>query len=237
MKRRLILVVLVAIGLGAIAWLGSEQLSLSKLAQREHELRQVITDDPVQSWLLGFLIYFLVALVPGTRGKAIVWGWLFGFWSGLVLVNLALTAAAITAFFASRHLLRELVETRYSAQLAWANRALERDGAFYVLALRVVPVSFSITNYLLGASAVNSKTYWWSTQLGLLPGNIAFVFVGAGLPSLRQIAEQGLLALFSWQLMFGLVLLSLLPFAAHWVVQRLRTYQLTIYPVQSPSVK
>lgn len=236
MKRKLVLLSVVVIGLAAVAWFGSGNLSIESLAAREIALRDNIEAHPVSSWFAALGIYFLASLVPGTRGKAIVCGWLFGFWAGVVLVNFALTAAAVVAFLVSRYLVGEIVQSRFARQVSWANTALEREGAWYVILLRVVPVSFSLTNYLLGATTVKVRTYWWATQVGVLPGNLAFVFLGAGLPSLREIAEQGVLSLFSWELMVGFVLLSLLPLAVHRLVQFLRGHSIVVRVPQSPSM-
>ena len=222
MKRRLWLIGLIAIGLAVIAWLGRSHFSLEELARHERELRGAISVYPVLSWCIGFGIYYLLAMVPGTRGKAVAYGWLFGFWPALLLVNISLTAAAMTAFFLSRHFVRVFIRDRYHVQLLGANRALEKEGAWYVILLRVLPVPYSLTNYLLGATSVAPRTFWWATHVGLIPSNIAFVFVGSELPSLGQIADEGLAALFSWELATGVVVLSLLPFIVHWIVTRFR---------------
>ena len=202
-------------------WLFSFHFSLSSLAQQERYFRNLITEHPVTSWVLGFFVYLMIALVPGTRGKAIAWGWLFGFWPALVIVNGALTVAALICFCLSRYLIRDAVESRYALQLNGVNRALERNGAFYVVLLRVVPVSFSLTNYLLGATSLDRKTYWWATQLGLLPGNIVFVAVGAHLPSLSEVVERGISTVFSWQLVTALSLLSLFTLVVPLLLRRM----------------
>ena len=222
MKRRLLLLAFVVIGLAIIAWLGRSYFTLTKLAEHERELRSVISSHQVLAWCLGFVVYFLLALVPGTRGKAVVFAWFFGFWQALLLVNFSLTAAAMAAFYISRHFVRELIQERYKAKLITANRALEREGAWYVILLRVLPVPYSLTNYLLGATNVSPRTFWWSTHVGLIPSNVAFVFVGSQLPSLGQIANEGFAAIFSWELAIGVTVLSLLPFVIHWLATRFR---------------
>ncbi|MGE3778393.1 MAG: TVP38/TMEM64 family protein, partial [Pirellulaceae bacterium] len=152
-----------AIGVLAATWFLATHFSFAELAQREQTLRQLIRSHPAQAWCLGWLVYFVASLVPGTRGKAIAFGWLFGFWPALLLVNPALTAAAMVTFFASRWIVGDMMPSRYSAALRRVNELLERDGGWYVLLLRVVPVSFSLTNYLLGATRVRTRTYWWAT--------------------------------------------------------------------------
>jgi uncharacterized membrane protein YdjX (TVP38/TMEM64 family) len=236
MKRRLLFLAPVALGLAIIAWLGRSYFTLEALAQHERELRRVIDHHQVLAWLIGFGIYFLLAMVPGTRGKAVVYGWFFGFWQGFVLVNLALTAAAMAAFLISRKFVRELIQERYQAKLVVANRALEREGAWYVILLRVLPVPYSLTNYLMGATNVSPKTFWWATHVGLIPSNVAFVFVGSELPSLGQLATEGFGAIFSWRLAIGVTILSLLPFVVHWLATRIRATFAVNGRSQLPSV-
>lgn len=233
MKRRLIYIGLLAIVLACIAWLGRSHFSLDELAHRERQLRELIQSYAAVSWIVGFILYFLLALVPGTRGKAVVTGWLFGFWQGLVLVNIALTAAALVAFFISRYLVRDIIEGRYSKQLLWANKELEREGAWYVIVLRILPVPYSLTNYLLGATKIDVRSFWWATHLGLLPSNIAFVFVGSELPSLSEVSQHGMLSIFSWKLIIGVGVLSALPLIVHWLVRQLRRYGFQTHVPQS----
>jgi uncharacterized membrane protein YdjX (TVP38/TMEM64 family) len=210
----------------AAGWLVGSHISLATLADRERSARDSIAEHPLIWWMLGFLVYVGVALVPGTRGKAVAVGWLFGFWPGLILVNGALTIAALIAFIISRHLLQEAVAGRYGLLLGRINRALETNGAFYVILLRVVSVSFSLTNYLLGATQLRTRTYWWATQVGLLPGNVVFVNAGAQLPSLHEVVNEGWLVLLSWEFLSAIALLSifalLAPRVVVWWHRRLR---------------
>jgi uncharacterized membrane protein YdjX (TVP38/TMEM64 family) len=81
---------------------------------------------------------------------------------------------------------------------------------------------YTRTNYLLGATNVAPRTFWWATHVGLIPSNMAFVFVGSQLPSLNQIADEGFAAIFSWELAIGVTMLSLLPFIVHWLATRFR---------------
>jgi uncharacterized membrane protein YdjX (TVP38/TMEM64 family) len=221
-RRRLVWLLFVAVGLGVLAWVFGSQFTLVDIVRRERLLRGEIGERPWRAWFIGFVVYFLASLVPGTRGKAVAFGWLYGFWLALPLVNLALTCAAQAGFLASRYLLRGLVESRYGPALVRINRILQREGASYVILLRIFPVSFTLTNYLFGATAIHGGTFWWATQVGLLPGNIVFVFVGARLPSLEQVLERGLWSLWSWDLLLVLVVLSAFPLVVHRVVRWLR---------------
>jgi uncharacterized membrane protein YdjX (TVP38/TMEM64 family) len=227
MNRRWVAGALVLAALVAATWCIGSQVSLETVVRQERFLRNSIADHPILSWVVGFSIYLAISLVPGTRGKAVVGGWLFGFWPGLLLVNCALTIAALIGFLLSRHFLGDAVMSRYALRFRQINRALELNGAVYVLLLRVVPISFSLTNYLLGATKLDRKTFWWATQLGLIPGNVVFVNAGAQLPSLHELAEHGWLMIWSKEVLGSIVLLSgfvlLVPiFVKRWVKYRAR---------------
>lgn len=193
---------------------------LTDLARGEQVLRNLVATYPVLSWCVGFLLYFLLGLVPGTRGKAILFGWLFGFWPALIQVNVALTGAALVGFHLSRWLFRDAVMARYEWQLERINRALATQGAEYVILLRVVPISFSLTNYLLGATTLRARTFWWGTHVGLLPGNAVFIYLGAHLPSLTAWHEQGWTAVVTPELLGALGLGSLFVLVAPWLARR-----------------
>lgn len=220
MKRKWIGITVTAIILGVGAWWISSSYSLETVADRENLLRSKIAEHPVLSWVLGFFLYLVVSLVPGTRGKAIIVGWLYGFWSGVILVNLALTGAALIGYWISRKFIHDAVAHRYPQRLEKINRALDEDGAMYVVLLRVIPISFSVMNYLLGATRLRLRTYWWATHLGLLPGNIIFVNLGTRVPSLRVVQEEGMAAVFTPQLVLSLVLLSAFSLITPLVIRR-----------------
>jgi uncharacterized membrane protein YdjX (TVP38/TMEM64 family) len=219
-RRNLFACLIAVIVLACAGWFVSSQLTLAELAHNEQTVREAIAEHPFRSWLIGWVIYFFAALVPGTRGKAIACGWLFGFWPALLLVNLALTAAAQISFLASRFVVGDLVQSKYGAAVQHCNRLLEREGAWYVLLLRVVPISFSLTNYLLGVTRLSGWTFWPATQVGILPGNIVFVYLGASLPSLTSIVEHGIWSVFSWNVLFVLIVLSLFPLLVQRLVRR-----------------
>lgn len=220
MKRRWFAIILFFVAVILAGWLVGSYFSLESLAKQEQSIHGLVAEHPFITWVLGFFIYVGISLVPGTRGKAIAAGWLFGLWSGLVLVNFALTLAALIGFLISRYLLRDAVAGRYPARVERGNRAIEKNGALCVLLLRVVPVSFSLTNYVLGATKVKTKTYWWATQLGLLPGNFIFVNAGAQLPSLNEVVTRGWSVLLTWESVSGLVLLSCFTLFTPWLISR-----------------
>jgi uncharacterized membrane protein YdjX (TVP38/TMEM64 family) len=218
-SRRLIL----GVGfLGILAVAGvllREHTSVEAVVRRETQLRDAIIAHPVESWLVGFGVYFLASLVPLTGGKSAVFGWLFGFLPAVVMIDGALTLAAMVTFLTSRHLIRDAVEARFAVHVERLNHHLERDGPFYLLFLRMAHAPYTFINYVSGALRVPTRTFAWTTLLGLLPGTMVFAFAGSRLPTLRELADQGPMRLLDPWLIAALVLTGLLPVLIRFIVR------------------
>ena len=206
--------------LTTLAWYLNRYVSLDDLVEQESQIRAAIAARPWRSFAIGFCIYTVVALVPGTGGKAIIYGWLFGFWKAVTIVTVGLTIAAMAIFFLSRYLIRESIERRYTNVLAVMNRHLEKEGAFYLVTLRVLHAPFSIVNPVSGASRVRPGTFFWTTVVGLLPANAIWVYVGLRLPTLRELAASGPESLIDLPLIIALVVSGILPFLIRWLMGR-----------------
>lgn len=220
-KRKLFILALSLAILGTLAWFVNQYVSLEELAQQELRIREYIVNNSWRAFLIGFSIYTALALVPGTGGKAIVSGWLFGFWQAMIIVTVGLTLAAMVIFALSRYLIRETIERHYSNFLGLMNRHLQKEGAFYLLTLRMAHAPYSIVNPVSGASRVSSWTFFWTTVIGLLPANIIWIYVGISLPSLVELAQQGPEAFLSYPLLIALTICALLPLLIRWLVSRL----------------
>ncbi|MDA1232741.1 MAG: VTT domain-containing protein [Planctomycetota bacterium] len=211
----------------AIATLGivtQHYATLDWLITEETYVRNAVESSPLQCWLISFAIYLCLSLIPGTAGKSVVAGWLFGFWAAVLMVDLALTLAALITFFVSRFIFRESIEARFGISLVRFRSKLESQAGFYLLSLRLLHTPFSFLNYAAGAtSIVPVRTFWWTTQLGLLPSTMIFVCAGSRVPALSVVAEKGPIALLDGPLIAALLATSMLPFllrAITAVVQR-----------------
>ena len=212
-RWRLIVAILLVVAIAVIATVYRNELSLANLAQYEDSLRKLHTERPVLVFLSVFAIFVAVTAfsLPFSTVLTVVCGWYFPFWRALVLVSFASTAGATLAFWLSRYLLRDVVRHRFGERLARINASLERDGAFYLFTLRLVPViPFFVINAVMGLTPIRTRTFWWVSQLGILPVNLVWVYVGAAAPSLRVLDEQGLSGLPTTQIAIAFTLLGLL---------------------------
>ena len=221
--RRKALVATVVAGVAiTIYLLARSQLDLDRLVQLEQQLRAWISRHPWSAWGVGFLIYTLISVFPGTSGKSIVCGWLFGFWQSLLMVTVSLTVAGLIGFGVSRYLLRNTVERWIGGNIRALDRHLAQDGAFYMLTLRMLHVPFTLVNYAAGATNLRASTFAWTTFFGLIPSTAIFVGLGDGLPTLEQLANEGAKGLLSWPLAAALVLMGVVPWILRAAIRRVR---------------
>jgi uncharacterized membrane protein YdjX (TVP38/TMEM64 family)/Fe-S oxidoreductase len=157
------------------------ELTLATLKSHQIELQQFYAKSP---WLVvgGFLACYLPVIIlnfPGGTIFGLVAGALFGTLAGTVLVSFASTIGATIACALSRYLFRDLVQRRFSERLKQINAGLDDEGALYLFSLRLLPViPFFIINLVMGLTTIRLTTFYWVSQLGMLPGT--FLFVNAG---------------------------------------------------------
>ena len=211
--KLLILLALAGIAV-AIYYLFGDQLSFEKLAEQETILREKFSQNPLLVLSIAFVIYVAVTglSLPGATVLTLSYSWFFGFWQALLMISFASTLGATIAFLLSRFLFREAIQSKFASRLASFNENLEREGAFYLFTLRLIPaIPFFVINPVMGLTPMKTWTYWWVSQLGMLPGTIVFVLAGASVPNLNTFAEQGVKGILSWQLFIAFVLLGCFP--------------------------
>jgi len=192
MSTKLLILAMLAVVVVIIYMIFREQLTLEALAEQETLLRQFQDDHPVLVYVIAFFIYVSVTglSLPGAAALSLAYGWYFGWIRGVILVSFASTAGATVAFLLSRYLFRDALQSRFKAQLTAFNRALEREGAFYLFTLRLIPaVPFFVVNVVMGLTRIRTATFWWVSQVGMLAGTVAYLYAGSTVPSLAHLAD------------------------------------------------
>ena len=200
-----------------------DALSLDYLASKEAELRQYRQDNPVLVYGVAIAIYVLVTglSLPGASVLTLAYAWYFGFVRGMVVVSFASTGGATMAFVLSRYFLRETIQSRFGDKLVSFDEALEREGAFYLFTLRLIPaVPFFVINVVMGLTPLRTSTYWWVSQLGMLPGTVVYVYAGSQFPDLQTLAEKGGSGILTPQLILAFVLLGIFPIVAKRIIAK-----------------
>jgi pyruvate/2-oxoglutarate dehydrogenase complex dihydrolipoamide dehydrogenase (E3) component/uncharacterized membrane protein YdjX (TVP38/TMEM64 family) len=202
-----------------------QYLNLETLKAQQSALNAQVIAQPWLAAGLFFIAYVAVTALslPGAALMTLLAGALFGLFEGFVLVSFASTLGASLAMLSSRFLLRDWVQSRFGQRLAGIDAGIEREGAFYLFALRLVPVfPFFLINLAMGLTRLPLRTYWWVSQLGMLPGTLVYVNAGrelGKLDSLAGILSPGLLGAFVLLGVFPLIARKLLG-----LVQARRVY-------------
>ena len=159
-----------------------------------------------------FALYVAVTglSLPGAAVLTLTAGAVFGFLPGVLLVSFASSLGATLAFSIARYLFRDAVRARFARQLTAIDRGVEKDGAFYLFALRLVPAfPFFAINLAMSVTPLSTWTFYWVSQVGMLAGTAVYVNAGA---QLSQISS--LTGILSPALLVSFVLLGLFPLAA-----------------------
>ena len=218
--RWLIAIALLGVVVAFFAFGLQHQFSLEALKARQHDLDIWRQAHPI---LLagGFLIAYVAVTalsLPVATLLTLAAGAVFGLLQGTVLVSFASSIGATLAFLASRFVLRDSVQQRFGKRLTTVNEGMRREGAFYLLTLRLVPViPFFVVNLLMGLTTLRARTFYWVSQLGMLAATVVFVNAGTQLASLHSLS-----GILSPRILGSFVLLGVFPLLARWIVARVK---------------
>ncbi len=236
-KIAVLLIVGLIIAVGYLKF--GDTFSAAALAEREAELRRYRAEHPLLVYGIAFIVYVAVTgfSLPGAAGMSLIYGWYFGVWRGVPLVSFASTTGATVAFLLSRYIARETIQNRFGERLASFNKALEREGPFYLFTLRLIPAApFWMINLVMGLTPIRTWTFWWVSQLGMFPATIVFVYAGSSLPNLQTFADKGLGAVLSplqlAQIVTAFVLLGIFPLLVRKIMQRVSRQSKKEVPVE-----
>ena len=210
---RWLIVLFFVVATACFFWFDLEQyLTLEMIQAKSGALRDQVQAHPWWAGSVFFAAYVALTVMsfPGTVVLTLLAGALFGLVGGTLMVSFASNIGALVAMLISRFLLRDWIQKRFAKQIASINRGLERDGAFYLFSLRLIPlVPFVLLNPALGLTRVSMWTFWWTTQAGMLPGHAIYVGAGRQLARIREISD-----ILSPSLIGTLALLAIFPLAA-----------------------
>ena len=203
MKRLLIIAALAALVATYFFFGLGDYLTVEGIKQVAGDVGAYYERNPAQVIAGFFLVYVAVAAasLPGAAVMTLAAGALFGVLVGTIIVSFASTLGATLAFLASRYVLRDGIEARFGERLRTVNQGLERDGAFYLFTIRMIPLfPFFVVNLVMGLTRIGTWTFAWVSQIGMLLGTIVYVNAGtqlARIDSLSGIASPAVLASFA----------------------------------------
>ena len=172
-------------------------------------------------FLFGFFLFyvFCAALsIPGAALLTLIAGFLFNFLIGSLVVSLGSTLGATFSFLLSRFLLKNFVQKKFPHRLKKINKGFEKEGAFYLFSLRLIPVfPFFMVNILMGLTSISTRHFIWASFLGMLPGSLVYVNAGNQLGEIQSPAD-----IISPAILFSFLFLAFLP----WIMK----FLLKIFP-------
>lgn len=224
--RKLILAGVIAVLIGAwYAFNLGQYFTLESAKAQQAALQEIITDQPLQSSAVYFIVYVIVTALslPGAAVMTLLGGALFGFWWSLLLVSFASSVGATLAFLVSRFILHDWVQAKFQHRLKAINAGIKKDGAFYLFTLRLIPVfPFFVINILMAITPMKTRTFYLISQLGMLAGTMVYVNAGTQLGQLESLS-----GILSPPLLLSLALLGVFPLLAKRVmgwIQKRRVY-------------
>jgi uncharacterized membrane protein YdjX (TVP38/TMEM64 family) len=195
-----------------------QYLSLNYLKTSQDKFVQLYASHHFAVIAIYMAVYIVVTALslPGAAVMTLAGGAMFGFWTGLIVVSFASTIGATLACFVARFLLKDWVQNKFGKKLSAINTGVEKEGAFYLFSLRLVPIfPFFVINLVLGLTTMKLFTFYWVSQLGMLPGTMVFVNAGKELgkiDSLSGILSPGIIISFVILGLFPITVKKLLYF-------------------------
>ena len=215
-KSKLLVFLVIAAAIAAFFVFDLKQyFSLDYFKAQRAVIDAYVASHPVQAGMIFFAIYVAVTglSLPGAAIMTLIGGAVFGLLWGTILVSFAASIGATLAFLVSRFLLRDWVQGKFGDKLKPINEGVAKEGAFYLFALRLVPVfPFFVINLVMGLTSIKTVTYYWVSQIGMLAGTLVYVYAGTQLGEFK--IGAGLISAF--------VLLGLFPLIAKKVLDALK---------------
>jgi pyruvate/2-oxoglutarate dehydrogenase complex dihydrolipoamide dehydrogenase (E3) component/uncharacterized membrane protein YdjX (TVP38/TMEM64 family) len=218
--KLLLLVVLVAAIAAFIAFDLGRFFTLEQFRAQQSAIEAYRQAHPVQTALVFFVVYVAVTALslPGAALMTLVAGAIFGLLWGTVIVSFASSIGATLAFLASRFLFRDAIQRRFGDKLRAINQGIEKEGAFYLFTLRLVPAfPFFVINLVMGLTPIPTRTFYWVSQVGMLLGTIVYVNAGTQIGQIESL--RGIL---SPTLLISFALLGVFPLIAKKIVDAIK---------------
>ena len=178
-KARIFKIGLIVVALAAIVVL----FRVLPVAQWLNAFRAWVSELGFAGYVLYALVYAacVVLFIPAsilTLGA----GATFGVIKGTIVVVIGATLGATLAFIVARTVARKRVEAMAAKDKRFRalDRAISSEGAKIVLLVRLAVVfPFTYSNYVFGLTGLRVLPYALATLVGIIPGSIAFVYIGA----------------------------------------------------------
>ncbi len=220
MKKIILVFVIIAFIVSFFAFDLHQYLDFAYIKSKQQAIADYYQANPLQSIIIFFVVYVLATSfsIPGASILSLLAGAIFGLLLGSILVIFAATIGATIAFWLARYLIGNTIQERYADKLKTINAGVEKDGAFYLLTLRLIPIfPFFIINVLMGLTPIRTITYVLTSFFGMLAGTVIYVNVGTQLANLESVG--GILTPKIWG---AFILLAIFPWIAKFIIKTIK---------------
>lgn len=221
-KLKVLIATVILLGLGVIYYYDlTSYLSLNSLKENSERLQELYHLNQLTFLLSYFALYVVtIALsIPGATILTLAGGALLGLGTGFVIVSFASTIGATLAFLVSRFLFQDWVEQKFGNRLKSFHEGLKKEGPFYLFSLRLIPIfPFFVINLVMGLTPIKTWTFYWVSQVGMLPGTLVYVNAGTQLAQIDSLSEVA-----SPSLLISFALIGILPLFSKWLVTFLKS--------------
>lgn len=190
----------------------AQYLTLDYIKEHQASFEDYYQEHQWTTLSVFFIVYVISTALslPGATVLTLAAGALFGLVTGTILVSFASTLGATLAFLSSRFLFRSTVEKKFKKHIDSINQGIEKDGAFYLFTLRLIPIfPFFVINLVMGLTKIKILIYFLVSQIGMLAGTIVYVNAGLQLGNINSVHE-----ILSLKLMGSFALLGIFPLIA-----------------------
>ena len=212
LPKLLLLIVLIIAAAAFFTFDLSQYFTLANLKQHRQAFESYYARHAGLTILVYFLVYVAMSALslPGATALTLAGGLLFGLVVGTIVVSFASTIGATLAFLASRFLIGGSVQNKFGDKLKAVNEGVRKDGAFYLVTLRLIPIfPFFVINLVMGLTPIRTLVFYIVSQVGMLPGTLVYVNAGTQLALITSLKD-----ILSPALIFSFVLLGIFPLIA-----------------------
>ena len=180
--------------------------------------------SPLATAAVFFFVFFAgtACSLPVAGILTVVSGVVFGAAYGFLISLLAATLGGTVALYSTRFLFHDLIKRRFTGQIELVNKGIEKEGAFYLFGLRMVPViPFWLLNLLMGLTSMRVPVFMFATLCGMVPVMLILAYTRSELGGIENFS---LAAVFTPDLILALSLLASFPLLAKAMVKLTRRH-------------
>lgn len=166
--------------------------TLEAIQENYQSIKNFYLNNMVMVVFLFTLIYIISAALslPFALILTILSGAIFGLMLGTIIASFSSTIGATICFLISRYIAKDFIQNKYKKQLFKFNEDFEKEGAFYLFAIRLTPIfPFFIVNIFMGLLQIKTSKFYFISQIAMFPATLLYVYAGVQIVDLESISD------------------------------------------------